>query len=71
LKKRCWCDDSNGKGVTLFYCLDGAWCGQDFDTRNDAAAHAGYGLGDCNMRLIIWDWEKMEAVSAHEGWEAA
>ncbi len=61
------------KRCTLLYDLGPVggpekWEAKDFDDPAGAASHAGYGLGDCDMRIIIWDWQEMTAVLASDCW---
>jgi len=66
-------DEEGRLPFTLFWHEDtpdgkGKWHGQDFETVHDAASYAAYNLGDCCMRMIIWDWPNMKPHSASAAW---
>lgn len=60
-----------GAPITLFWYdeVKKCWVGEDFDSVHQAAEYAGYGLGDCDMRMLIWKWEPMQLHSVQEAWE--
>lgn len=53
---------------TLFWESRRGWTGKDLEALTDAAAFVFDALGDHNMRIVLWDWHKMTAVSGWSQW---